>query len=477
MIELKPQPGPQTEFLSTPADICVYGGAAGGGKSFALLLEPVRHCVGDSANPRFTGVIFRRNAVQVRNPGGLWDESSIIYGDVCGADPKRDSLEWHFNSKAKMKFAHLEYDVSVLDWQGAQITYLGFDELTHFTEAQFWYMLSRNRSTSGIRPYVRATTNPDADSWVRRLLDWWIGPDGLPIPERSGKIRWFVRVAGEIHWGDSRQGLIDRFKDQIPEDELVPKTFTFISAKLSDNRILMEQDPGYRANILAMDRVERARLLDGNWNIRPSAGNFFRREYFPVLNQVNANIVRTVRAWDRAATKPSETNKDPDWTVGLKLGLMHTGAWIVLDVVRIRDTPRKVRELIRNTAERDGFNVPIVLEQEPGSSGVADIDDLVRMLAGYVVRVVKPSKDKITRASPVSSQAEHGNVYVLKAAWNEAFFYETENFPPENDVGHDDQVDALSTAFNSLAQGASILDVLGDDRDKAFVFGSLGRRR
>ena len=83
----------------------------------------------------------------------------------------------------KIKFAHLQFDNTVYDWQGAQITLIGFDELTHFTAHQFFYMVSRNRSTCGVRPYIRATCNPDADSWVADFLAWWINPEtGLPIP-------------------------------------------------------------------------------------------------------------------------------------------------------------------------------------------------------------------------------------------------------------------------------------------------------
>src|SRR5436305_14925946 len=71
-----------------------------------------------------------------------------------------------------------------------------FDELTHFTAHQFFYMVSRNRSTCGVRPYIRATCNPDADSWVADFLAWWIDPQtGLPIPERAGVLRYYIRVA------------------------------------------------------------------------------------------------------------------------------------------------------------------------------------------------------------------------------------------------------------------------------------------
>jgi hypothetical protein len=187
-LKIEPQPGPQTEFLSTPADIAIYGGAAGGGKSFGLLLEPLRH----HDNSKFGGVVFRATSVQVRNEGGLWDESMAIY-PLFQAKPRESTLEWSFPSGMRMKFSHLEYDKDVLNWQGSQIPFIAFDELTHFSQRMFFYMLSRNRSASGVPGYIRATTNPDPKSWVRTFIDWWIGKDGYAIPERSGVIRWFIR--------------------------------------------------------------------------------------------------------------------------------------------------------------------------------------------------------------------------------------------------------------------------------------------
>ncbi len=123
-----PQPGPQAAFLASPADIAIYGGAAGGGKTWALLMEPLRHL----ANPGFGAVIFRRTTVQVRNEGGLWDESERLYPQL-GARGFRSSLEWRFPTGASVRFAHLEHDKTVYDWQGAQVPLIGFDELTHFS--------------------------------------------------------------------------------------------------------------------------------------------------------------------------------------------------------------------------------------------------------------------------------------------------------------------------------------------------------
>src|SRR6202040_3850897 len=134
------QPGPQTEFLRSPADICIYGGAAGGGKTVGLILEPLRH-VGRVAN--FTAVFFRRTTPQITNPGGLWDESQTFYPRL-GGTPHLGMREWRWPRAGKIKFSHLQFETTVYDWQGAQIALICFDELTHFTAHQFFYMVSRN---------------------------------------------------------------------------------------------------------------------------------------------------------------------------------------------------------------------------------------------------------------------------------------------------------------------------------------------
>ena len=440
------QAGPQYTFLSTSADIAFYGGAAGGGKSFALLLEHLKHF----HNPKFRSVIFRRNSTQVRNPGGLWHESMAIYKNYKG-HPREAFLEWRFPSKSTIKFAHLEHEKSIYDWQGSQIPFIGFDELTHFSENQFTYMLSRNRSTSGIKPYVRATCNPDVTSWVRQWLDWYIGEDGFAIPERSGTLRWFIRKDGVMHWNNTREELIEKFG--VTE---LPKSFTFISAKVTDNKILMEKDPSYISNLKALSRVERERLLDANWNVKATAGNYFQKQWFEILDVIPNGWTGNVRYWDRAATKVHEGNKDPDWTRGLKM-LRYPGYWLVTDLRSTRDTPLAVEQLIKNTASFDGRTTTIYGEEDPGAAGKSDIGNFTRMLAGYIVKVTRPTHDKETRAKPVSAQSEAGNIKILRGPWNEEFFNELENFP---DGDHDDIVDTLSGAFNSLCGNRSLFDVL-----------------
>ncbi len=332
---IRPQAGPQTQFLGSPADIAIYGGSAGGGKTWALLMEPLRHI----ANPQFGAVFFRRSTVQVRNEGGLWDESEKLYPSI-GASPKEHVLQWSFPSGASVSFAHLEHDKTVLNWQGSQIPLICFDELTHFSAKQFWYMVSRNRSMSAVRPYIRATCNPDADSWVAQFISWWINQDtGLPIPERAGVLRWFVRIGDAIIWADSPQELAHytAVDENGVEAPIPPKSVTFVPAKLTDNRALMAADPSYLVSLMALPTVERERLLGGNWKIRPAAGLYFQRSWCQLVDAAPHDI-RWMRGWDLAGTPKIESN-DPDWTAGTLMGKTPDGRYFIADHRRDRLSP------------------------------------------------------------------------------------------------------------------------------------------
>ncbi len=431
----KPQEGPQERFFQSEADIVIYGGGAGGGKTYAELLEALRH----SQVRGFTSVIFRRTFPQITAPGGLWDTSMEVYRPL-GLIPRQSSLEWLDPvSGSRIKFAHLQHQKNMYDWQGSQICYIAFDELTHFEEQVFFYMLSRNRSMCGVRPYMRGTCNPDPDSWVRRFISWWIeDEEGYPIPERDGVVRWMSREKGEIIWANTRQELVDRKMD--------PKSVTFIAANVFDNPILLAKDPGYVASLKALPTHERARLLGGNWNVRAAAGSYFKREMFEIVEAAPDVHDGEVRYWDRAATEINENNKDPDATAGVHM-VLKGGTYYVKDVRRFFLGPGGVENAIRTVASQQK-KCTIALEQDPGQAGKSEIWHLIRALAGYRIETCLVTKAKEIRARAFSSQCAAGNVKLVRAPWNEAFLSELESFPMKE--CHDDQVDASSGAFNYL---------------------------
>ncbi len=159
-----------------------------------------------------------------------------------------------------------------------------------------------------------------------------------------------------------------------------------------------------------------------------------------------------VRFFDLASTE-AQAGADPDWTVGVLMGRHKDKAFWVLDVVRARLGPKGVRDLIRQTAERDGKGVRVRLEREGGASGkIAAASIVGDELAGYNALAVKPKGNKAERAEPWAAQVEAGNAVMVKAGWNAAFLDEHRSFPTG---GHDDQVDAASGAFSELTAGVS----------------------
>lgn len=432
-----PQPGPQEAFLSTPADIAIFGGAAGGGKTVGLLMEPLRHMnVGG-----FRAVFFRRTYPRIMGAGAMWDESENLY--IGFAHPVRGDMYWRFPSGARFEFAHMQYESDRLDWKGAQIPYIGWDQLEEFEERQFWYLVSRNRSTCGVAPYIRATCNPvpredPTGGWLNRLVSWWIDDEsGRPIPERSGVLRYFIRPDDDLEWADDRETLEEKYPD-IPVQSL-----TFIPANLGDNPLLEEADPGYRGRLLSLPKVERERLLHGNWNTRPGAGEYFQRGWFTVVGAAPAGG-RVVRAWDLAGTRGGSGSR----TAGVRVRMTDERRFIVEDMIRFRGGPGEVKRTVVNTASQDGSDVVVRIPQDPGQAGKAQVKDYAQAMPGYEVRAKSVTGQKETRAGPASAQAEAGNISVLRADWNAAFFRELERFPDEpNDVA-----DALADAVDELTE-------------------------
>jgi predicted phage terminase large subunit-like protein len=451
-------------FLSTAADVSIYGGAAGGGKTYGLLLEPLRHL----ANPNFRCVFFRRTYSQITMEGGLWDEAQELYSAIEGTELTQSPPTITLPAGGRIAFRHLQHEKDRLAYQGAQIPLIAFDELTHFSASQFFYLLSRNRSAkAGFKPYIRATTNPDPDSWVKDFISWWIDENtGLPIPERAGKIRYFVRRDDEIVWG-SREELLEKYPTSVP------KSVSFIPARLEDNRILVENDPSYRSNLEAQDRVTKERLLEGNWLVRRSAGTFFKRDDLPIYSPEQHEIESVCRFWDMASTKPSPSNPDPDYLAGLLLAkLRHEKyRYCILDIERHRVGPGQVEAVMARTAKTDAAIYPDLIirsEQQPGSAGKDQVHHLASgIFEGYDYEGVRPTGAKEIRATSASSVAQQGKLATRDAPWTEAFIEEAEAFPEGR---HDDMVDALSGAYAALAEDT-------DDKGRRKAFSALNPQK
>jgi predicted phage terminase large subunit-like protein len=179
----------------------------------------------------------------------------------------------------------------------------------------------------------------------------------------------------------------------------------------------------------------------------PRGGGLFKREWFKVERAAPAGT-RWVRAWDLAGTDKATA----PFTAGVKMGKTPDGRYCIADVCRIQGTPHETERLIVATASQDGREVKGSLPQDPGQAGKAQVQYLVKQLAGYAYTFSPESGDKETRAEPLASQAQAGNVFLLEGEWNTAFLDEVTTFPRGK---FKDQVDAASRAFAELVSGSN----------------------
>jgi hypothetical protein len=259
----KPNPGPQTEFLSSSEQECLYGGAAGGGKSYAMLADPVRYF----NNPKAQMLLVRRSTEELRE---LINVSKQLYPDaIPGIKFLERDKTWIAPSGATLWLSYLDREDDVMRYQGQAFNWIGFDELTQWPSPYAWnYMRSRLRTTkeSGLGLYQRATSNPGGPghSWVKKMF---------VDPETPGKAFWATDLdSGEIiTWpkGHSKEGQ-PLFKRK------------FIPATLFDNPYLTD-DGLYEANLLSLPEHQRRQLLEGDWDINEGAA-------FPEFNR-NIHVV------------------------------------------------------------------------------------------------------------------------------------------------------------------------------------------
>ena len=395
----------QKVFLRTNAIEALFGGAAGGGKSSALLMSALQYV----DVPNYSAILFRRTFADLSLPGALMDRFKswiTLYDDVHW---NNNSFVATFPSGARISFGYLNNQNDYLRYKGSEFQFIGMDEVTEIREADYRYMFSRlRRPASGplseVPLRMRCASNP-APNWVRQ--------------------RFIV------------EGIAD---GRI-----------FVPSKLTDNPGI--DATSYRQALSALDPIERRRLEEGDW-WSTTLGTLFERESIEIIDMTdvpkNDPNARIVRFWDLAATEPSHSNPDPDWTVGT-LMMFSDGIAYILDIKRARLKGEKVEQLIAQTAYEDGVSVPIRMEQEPGSSGKALVDQYARyVLPGYDFMGVRATGDKVTRARPFAAAVANGNVRIIRGPWLTAWMDELSSFPEACD--HDDQVDSAVGAFTHLAE-------------------------
>ena len=378
--------------MNCTAKEAFYGGAAGGGKTDALLMAALQYV----AVPGYRALLFRRSFADLNLPGALMDRAHDWLGGTAAVWNAHDHV-WTFPSGATLSFGYLETERDKYRYQSAEFAFIGFDELTQFAESQYTYLFSRLRRLAGsaVPLRMRSASNPGGlgHEWVRA-----------------------------------------RFVDTCAASERV-----FVPARLADNPFLDQVQ--YRESLAELDPVTRAQLLAGDWQVRPE-GVMFKRDWFAIAEH-GPDQARRIRYWDKAATEGGGAR-----SAGVLIAKTSPGLYYVEDVALGQWSALQREEHMRATSQRDGTQVAIWMEQEPGSGGKESAEASIRNLAGYVVRADRVTGDKTERARPLAAQCEAGNVRLVRASWNQAYLEELCGFPLGSFA---DQVDASSGAFNKLA--------------------------
>ena len=451
MSDLRPSSRKQELYINSEATITVFGGAAGSGKSYMGLMDLLKwvHL------SKFRGVVFRRTTPQLRGVGGMWDTSMTMYGNSFNKlKISSKDMKIEFPSKAQIMFKHMEHVKDKYNIQGWQISEALVDEATQFEEEQIMYIISRLRTDAEMKSHLKMTCNPDYDSFLRVWLEkgQYLDKEGYPIEEMCGKIIYCGQISGAMEFAQT----LEEWEEKYPS--VKPMTFCFINATCRDNPKLLEMEPDYLTKLENLPRVERARLLEGNWYAREEASGYYKREWVgdPISLYQVPKGARTVRSWDMAATLPSEIYPDPDFTVGIKGCVDSEGTLYILDMVRFRDRPAGVISRLLALAEQDGTDCSITIPRDPGAAGKSASDNVSSKCfeQGFVCRQKPTKTGKDKRFEPVAALAENGMLKIVKGDWNQIFHDELEAFGSGR--GHDDIVDAISDLAHELCQRRAI---------------------
>lgn len=418
----------QKLFLMLRCREAFYGGAAGGGKSDALLMGALQFV----DVPNYAAIILRKTTTDLKLQGALIPRSHLWLDDTDARWSAQDKV-WWFPSGATLTFSYCETDADVMRYRSAEFQFIGIDETTQWSEFAYRYLFSRLRgpdvALAGLQPSVQDGHTTLAD---------------VPLRMRSGS------NPGDVGHAWCKRRLVDKLTRVCP----------FIPSKARDLEGIVNVED-YMRSLRMLDPVNWMRLATGDWEVRDPGEIFDVTNIEPVQHPFPNDRRRyeRVRYWDMAATEQKAGN-DPDWTVGFKLALdRQTGKWCIEHVVRTRDEPDKVEDVMRQTARADGETTDIVIEQEPGSEGKAFISYMRRhVLRGFhVTGDPAGSKDpKPVRIRMLAPVVNGGDCSIVLGPWTQSVLDEVDAWP---NVTHDDQLDAFAGAQRKLSSPRARLRV------------------
>lgn len=421
----------QDAFLRLRAVEAFYGGAAGPGKSTTLLMGALQY----ADVPGYSALLLRRTYADLSLPGALLDmaESWLSNTDATWSSTLKT---WSFPSGATLTFGYLQSEEDKHRYASAAFQFIGFDELTHFSESQYRFLFSRLR-----KPSQSVGAAGDGTTIVN-----------VPLRMRSAS----------NPGGPGHEWVRRRFVHRPTRHE----SAVFMPALLSENPYL--DQAAYLESLSHLPEVEQRRLIRGDWSAK-DAGTMFDTSRLRVVSDADIEEsgfgrrpngaparVRRARCWDMAATEPSAAATDPDYTVGTLLSICEgSGLWLIEDVVRVRLASHDVESTIAATCRRDGRGVPVWITQEPGAAGKSLVNHYARNVLRGIAAVHgwRETGDKETRSRIPAAAIGRGLVMIREGRYVEAVMDELDAFP---NAAHDDIVDTLSLGWYALSRGGAM---------------------
>lgn len=455
------QPGRvQAELLRRYADCyeLLWTGEVGSGKTepgimAPVLFKPYRE------SPDFKALILRHQDSDLNKEIVQRILKPHMYPayDPNGGFNKNTKI-WTLGSKGLVIFTHAN---NLEAHHGSEYQYAWWDELASFDEVTYCTMVGRFRSSVGLPCRIWSGTNPwgPGRDWIRRRWGPWLykhyatpRPDDHPdVLRGAATLRRPARhdaqgrllppvPFGEVLWYTYDENLNEIWVPAGTPDSL---SRCCLFTRTADNERLMAGDPLYKTRMKAVGAINYRKLGQADWDADEAAEGFFQRAWFAILPAAPAGL-RWIRRWDFAWTK----KKKSDWSVGVKIGTDNAGRYYIGDVVRIKGRPDEVEALVKQTAELDGREVPVVLPID-FSAGIYVEHSFIRLLAGFQVLGVKEKGEKEVRIATLQPQARVGNVALVVGPWNHAFLEEAGYYPK---WPHDDQLDAAAGGFLYLVE-------------------------
>ena len=440
---LEVQKGFQQKIHDCKADIAIVGGAMGAGKSYALILEVMKHV----HDPDFRCGIFRKNRGNILCLGGLWEEMLEV-ASSCRLRVKtnRHDLKITFPSGAVVHFGHANHPNFKQYLKGTQYTAIFIDEGDEFDEDIFKFLIARLRSKSKIKPYMRITTNP-SDGWIKKMIKPYLNEEDYPIAEKCAQIKYLYFINNEPILKDTKDEFITDC-NLTKDDMQYIRTFTFIAGRVDENRKLLEVNPEYIANLKTLSDYERDRYLYGWWGELPRDG-MFKEQDFSYYTGFPERADRYVITIDTALKAKAHN----DYTVATCWGFKKNKLYLI-DMLRGKWKYTSMKERVEDFITTNDFVETVYIEDI--QTGAVLLEDLRSTIPNIRFKSIhrQVRESKLKRSQGALANLGHVKVFLPMDSdkIRKTFLKELCSFSGDMSHANDDIADTFFDAINILGK-------------------------